>query len=718
MSKKNIKVKQFDTTDCGAACLTSICAHYGLQFPLTRIRQYAFTNQKGTNIIGLIEAANKLGFSAKGIRTRLDSLHYAPKPFIAHTTKEEKYHHFITVYKVDSKKEYLVYMDPADGEIHKVNYKNFTKIWTGILVIMEPEKSFKKGNLKTSMTQKFLSLLLPHKKIILQTIVGALIYSILGLSTSLYIGKITDYILINKNINLLNLMGVFMFIIILLRSFIGSMKNILILKIGQQIDAVLILGYYRHLLKLPKTFFDTMKTGEIISRINDAIKIRNFINNVSLDLMVNILIIIFSFILMFAYSWKLALIICLSLPIFSFILKVFNKFNKIYQRKIMESNANLESQLIESVNSISTIKQFGIEEHANLKTELYFVQVLKNSYHSIYGYILTKNSIQFISTSIIIIVLWIGSSLVINQELTSGELMIFYSLIGYIITPIGTLITSNQTIQDALIAADRLFQIMDLEQEDDNSPKIILEKEMINDIVFDNVTFRYDSHKDIFIDLNLKIKKGITTAIVGENGSGKTTLASLIQHIYDIQKGIIRIGNYNITQINNQSLHRWISSVPQHIELFSGTVIENIALGEINPNIKRINDLIEQLGLKDLIEKLPKGLMTYINEQGTSLSGGERQRIAIARALYKEPEILIFDEATSSLDTISENYIKRTLKDLATKRKTIIIIAHKLTTIKDADQIIVLEKGKVVEIGKHQELYKSGGIYNQLWNDN
>lgn len=571
--------------------------------------------------------------------------------------------------------------------------------------------------MKTSMTRKFFSLLAPHKSVMMQAVFGALIYSILGLSTSVYVGKITDYVLVDGNINLLNLMGIVMIIILILRTFIGSMKSILALKTGQRIDAALILGYYKHLLTLPQQFFDTMRVGEIISRVNDAVKIRNFINNVSLDLVVNMMILLFSVGLMFVYSWELALVTLASAPLFLLIFWAFNRLNRKYQRGIMESSADLESQLVESINSISTIKRFGIEDFANLKTETRFVHLLKNTYRSIYGAIMAQGGIQFVSTAITIAVLWMGSVLVIDKELTPGTLMVFYSLISYVISPIGSLISSNQTIQDALIAADRLFQIMDLEREQDDSQKIELRKDMIGDIVFENVSFRYGSRKEVFNGLNLKIDKGKTTAVIGESGSGKTTLISLLQHIYPIQSGQIRIGGYDISQISNKSLRKLVGTVPQQIELFAGTIIENIAVGDLQPDMKRIVDLVEQLGLKEFIERLPNGYMTYIGEHGASLSGGERQRIAIARALYKEPEILIFDEATSSLDSMSEKHVKKTLDALASSGKTVIIIAHRLSTVKNADMIVVLDKGKVSETGTHKQLFNSGGIYNRLWNE-
>lgn len=713
--KSNIQIKQHDITDCGAACLASVAAHYGLKLPISRIRQYAFTDKKGTNVLGMIEAARKFGLEAKGVKGPFECLVDIPKPTIAHLIIKEVLHHFVVIYKVTE--QYIQVMDPADGKLHKKNPDEFKKEWTGVLILIHPTETFQKGNLKKSTLKSFLELLYPHKSIMAQALFGALVYSILGLSTAIYVGKITDYVLVDRNTNLLNLMGVIMILILLLRTFIGSMKSILALKTGQRIDASLILGYYKHLLTLPQQFFDTMRVGEIISRVNDAVKIRAFINNVSLDLIVNLMILVFTLCLMFVYSWKLALITLTSAPLFVLIYVLFNKLNRKYQRQIMESGAELESQLVESLNAVSTIKRFGLESFSNLKTEIRFVHLLRNTYHSAYGAIMANGGIEFVSTGITIAVLWAGSRFVIDQEITPGSLMLFYSLTGYILTPIGKLISSNQTIQDALIAADRLFQIMDLEREQDESKRIILEPDMTGDITFENVSFRYGSRKQVFQSLNLRIKKGETTAVVGESGSGKTTLISLIQHLYPIQAGSIHIGNYNITQISNESLRHIVGTVPQQIELFAGSIVENIAIGDYEPDMKQIVELSELLGIREFIEKLPNSYLTQIGEHGASLSGGERQRIAIARALYKNPEILIFDEATSSLDSISEKYVKRALNALAEQGKTVIIIAHRLSTVREADTIIVLDEGRMIETGTHQQLIQTNGVYSKLWNE-
>lgn len=714
MQNKGIKIKQQDITDCGAASLASVCAHYGLAFPIARIRQYAFTDKKGTNVLGMIEAAGKLGFEAKGVRAQPEALKVVPQPTIAHVIIKGVLHHFVVVYGVSNK--HITYMDPADGEMHRVMWDAFLKLWTGVLILLEPNDDFVRGNMKTSILQRFFQLLRPHQRVMAEVLFGAVVCSILGLSTSVYVGKIVDYVLVDENTNLLNLMGVVMLAIILIRVFISTTKSILALKTSQMIDATLILGYYKHILNLPQQFFDTMRVGEIISRVNDAVKIRTFINNVLVDLVVNVLILIFAVGVMFVYSWKLALVTLVSAPLFFVVFFLFNLLNKSYQRKIMETAADLESQLVESLNAITTIKHFGIEAHANLKTESRFVRLLRNTYVSAQGAIFANNGIDIVSSVVTVVVLWIGSNLVINQTLTPGSLMIFYSLISYVLSPIGSLISSNQTIQDAQIAADRLFQILDLETENTEvSTKVKMEPNMMGDIVFDNVSFRYGSRKQVFSSLSLIIPKGKTTAIVGESGSGKTTLISLLQNIYPIQSGRISIGQCDITMISNKSLRHFIGIVPQKVELFSGTLLSNICLGDLQPDLSRVLNIIIQLGLKDFVENLPKGLDTIVSEQGNTFSGGERQRIAIARALYKQPEVLIFDEATSSLDSISEHFVKEVLRTLAKEGKTIIIIAHRLSTIKDADRIVVIDKGEVAECGTHSELIVQNGVFQRLW---
>lgn len=354
-----IKVKQRDITDCGAACLASVASHYKLEMPVSKIRQMASTDKKGTNILGLIEAADKMGFSAKGVRGEFEALKDVPLPIIAHVIVKKVLHHFVVLYKVGDKK--VEYMDPGDGQLHKVSPEEFKEMWTGVLVLLMPNDEFKAINQKVSTWSRFWFLIRPHRSVMIQSLVGAIVYTLLGLSTSIYVQKIIDHVFIGRNINLLNLLSVVMIFLLLIQIVIGVYKTLFIIKVGQRIDARLILGYYKHLLTLPQRFFDTMRVGEIISRVSDAVKIRAFINDVSIGFSVNIFIVIFSFGLMFTFYWKLALIMLLVIPLYAIVYLLTNNLNRKVERKLMEDSAELESQLVESITAAGTIKRFGAE---------------------------------------------------------------------------------------------------------------------------------------------------------------------------------------------------------------------------------------------------------------------------------------------------------------------------------------------------------------------
>ena len=457
-----------------------------------------------------------------------------------------------------------------------------------------------------------------------------------------------------------------------------------------------------------------MRVGEIISRIGDAVKIRIFINSVVLSLIVDILMVLFTFLFMFSLHWRLTLYLLLFILIYAIVYWLTNRFNKKTERKLMEKAADLESQLVESLNSIKTIKHFGLESFTNTKTEVRFIQLLKTTYRSALNEVFSTSSAQILSQLFSIVLLWMGSFYVMRQEITIGELLSFYAVVNYFTGPVGRLIGANVQIQNALIASDRLFEIMDLEDATEEQT-VPLSNIQLGDIVFKGVAFRYGTRKEVFQDFSACIQQGKVTAIVGESGSGKSTLVALLQKLYPVTGGNIYIGEQNLKYLTEESLKQYISVVPQHIDLFAGNVIDNIAVGEFVPNMERIVDICNSIGILNFIEQLPSGFHTYLGEHGAALSGGEKQRIAIARALYQQPEILILDEATSSLDSQSEQYIKKTVQALKKKKKTILLIAHRLSTVIDADQILVLKKGKVVASGTHKTLLREQGLYRTLW---
>ena len=714
-----MKIKQHDITDCGAACLASVSAYYGLKLSIARIRQIASTDKKGTNILGLLEAAEQLGFSAKAVKAispngekLTDPLAKIPKPAIVHVIVKETLLHYMVLYKADGKN--VTVMDPADGKMHRYSYKEFTDMWTGSLLLLVPMEEFKQGNEKVSVVTRLWHLFKPNAKDLVQAIFGAVIYTVIGLAVSIYMQKIIDNVIPEGNKNLLNMLSVVMIALLLFAMFINFFKTLIVIRTGQKIDVRLILGYYKHLLRLPQTFFDNMRSGEIISRVNDAVKIRLFVNETMISLIVSLLILLFSFALMFTYYWKLALIIACVIPLYALIYIAFNYANRKIQRKLMEDAAELEAQLVESLNTVGTIKRFGMEDFAGLKTENRFVVLLQTIYKSGKTGLWAGTSSEFVSRLFTIILLWAGTWYVVDGQITPGELLSFYALIGYFIGPVSSLIGMNRSWQDARIAADRLFEIMDLENED-TAQKLPFTKEQAGNIVFSDVHFRYGTRANVFHGLNLTLEKGKISAIVGESGSGKSSLLAILQNLYPLQSGHVHIGNVDVRHILPTSLRNLICLVPQQIDLFDGTFLENIALGDFEPDIPRVFAICEEIGLLSFIQSLPAGLQTQVGEKGAKLSGGQRQRVAIARALYRNPEILALDEATSALDPESEQYIKNVIEKLRADGKTIIIIAHRLATVTQADTIFVLHNGKLTEQGTHRELLDKKGQYASYW---
>jgi ABC-type bacteriocin transporter len=713
--KKSIQVKQRDVSDCGAACLASVAAYYGLHTPVSSIRQFAGTDKQGTSLLGLIEAAEQLQFQCRGVKAAGIDLSGVPVPTIFHLVQENDMQHFIVVYK--TRKKRICYMDPAIGKLVSLSHPDFKKRWSGVMLLIIPSNHFQRGNEKKSVYIRFWNLIRPHRRMLIQALLGALVYTMLGLSTSIYVQKIIDFVLPDTNRQLMNILSLLMILLLCFQVIIGYMKSMIALQTGQQIDSGLILGYFRHLLDLPQRFFDSMRVGEIISRVNDAFRIRVFINDVALNVIVNGLTMMLSMMAMFIYYWKLALVMLLAIPLYLLIYLISNRINAKWQRKIMETGAALESQLVETIQGVTTIRRFGTETHFNLKTENKFIPLMQAVYASSRSGLLLSNVSEWMTSMVNIIILWTGTYLVLERALSPGELLSFYTLTAFFTTPVQALIGANRPMQDALIAADRLFEVIDLETEKENNESLSIDRFPEGNLVFENVHFSYGSVNPVFKGLNLIIPRHQMTAIIGESGCGKSTLLSLIQKLYSLNKGNILIGNMDIQYLSTTLLKNRIAAVPQQTDLFHGDFIYNIALGDHAPELERIFDICNRLGLHGVIDQLPDRYRTLIREQGMNLSGGQKQRLGIARAIYRDPSILILDEATSALDPESEKKVLDTLRWFYEQKKTIILIAHRPSTIRHCDSIIYLRQGGEVISGTHEILLSENKEYAGWWSN-
>ena len=685
--KKFIQVKQRDISDCGAACLASVSSYYGLHLPVSRIRQYAGTGKHGTSLHGLIEAAERLKFRAKGARSRGHAITQIPTPAIFHLV-QNGLQHFVVIYKITN--SYIWLMDPAFGKIIRHERHSFNKQWSGIVLVLTPSDEFLCVDEKKSVFIRFWQMVRPHRRLMTVAILLAVIHAGLGFSISFYIQRIIDVILPAKNNGLLKMLGLVMILLFWFRFATGYLKSIFVLRTGQRIDRNLVLGYYRHLLNMPQRFFDSMRTGELVSRVNDAMRIRVFISDVALGIIVNIFAIVLSLTIMFICYWKLALWCLLVIPLHLMIYRISNNLNEKWQRKIMKSGAVLENHLMETIQGVSTIRRFGTEEFFNAQTENKYNPLMRSVFISSRTGLLISHLSDWITGLLMIILLWSGANLVMDHRLLPGELISFFTISAFFTIPVQALINANKPLQDAFIAADRLFEITDLEKE--KSEKLQIECFPEGDLVFENVHFSFGPGNAVFNGQDIRLPMGRITAVVGESGSGKSTLLSLIQKLYVPDGGKIMIGDIDIQHLSTRILRKKIAAVQQHIDLFEGDFIYNIALGEIEPDMDRIYEICRRLGLQSFVDQLPERYQTIIREQGMNLSGGQKQRIGIARAIYKDPQILILDEATSALDAASEKKVLDTLRWFYNQKKTIIVIAHRLSTIRQCDSIIFLNQ--------------------------
>jgi ATP-binding cassette subfamily B protein len=666
--------------------------YYGLKVPVARIRQEACTDREGTSMWGMIKVLEHFHFESKGLKGSPEHLSNLPLPCIAHIQHPDGMQHYVCIYKVDDRK--LRVMDPADGQMRLWDRKEFEKKWSGAVIALVRGISSREAIPESGGKTRLVRLLYPVWKPVLQAMISALVFTILGLSTSLYIGKLTDYVFVSFNTGLLNLMSSVMVLIALLMIYLFFVRSVITLKTGQVIDNQLIASYYRHIFKLPQQFFSSMKTGEIISRISDAVKIRGFINDSIIGILVNAMIVVFSFTCMFFLNWRLALLMAGIIPLYLLLYLLYNNWNKSIERKVMEQSASFESQLVESLQSSAYIKQHGLKGKMQHITEEKLNKLLETVYRSGMNSIAVSGSTDLINRLFTIALLWAGSYFVISQTLTPGKLISFYALLGYFTGPVGNLIGANKTYQNALIAADRLFEIFQLDPEEAPGKPAFVPSDF-GDIVFKNVCFSYGTRAPVINYLSLTIEARKVTLIKGTSGSGKSTVASLVQHLYTASSGSITINGYESRHFSLDSIRALMGVVPQHISFLSGSLMDNLAPDDRNPDIKRILDLLNGVGLIPLIESLPLGLNTRLTENGANFSGGERQRLAIVRALYRKPALLILDEATSSLDPESAYHVHRFLLELKACAQTMLLITHKQQNMALADHILVLDKGKL-----------------------
>jgi ATP-binding cassette subfamily B protein len=687
--------KQHDVTDCGAACLAFVFYKHGLNISISALRQRSGTNTAGTTALGLVETAKEFDFEAKGVRCQMDDLKAIPMPGIAHVITDGGRQHYIVVCSVGKKK--MKVMDPALGRIEKWPIEKFRAIWTNVFIILSPTINFKPSNEKKSSFSRLISLLGPQKHVLFQAFFGVILSTVLSLSTAIFIQKIVDNVIVDGNVNLLRLLGIAMIVILLIRTLLGYFQSVLMLRAAQRIDASLVLGYYRHLMQLPQSFFNTMRVGEITSRVGDAIAIRNFLNGTILEIIINPLILVTALVAMVCYSWKLALFTVVLVPANILIYLASDWLNKRYQREIMERSADFDSQVVESLHSISVVRSCGLADEMNFRTETRMVKLLKSMWSASYSGFVVSSSSSLVTQAYSIGLLWIGANLVLKSQLTAGELMSCNALAGYITGPIVAIIGMNASVRMATTATDRLYDILDLEIEKDEGASELNLGEHFG-ITLTDVNFSYPGRLATLKNISLKLENGNIIALSGKSGCGKSTLLDLLQRHHLPDSGNVLIDGINIQYLTLDSLRSSIAYVPQRIDMLGGTILENLAPNEANPDMPRILELCEQVGILEFIESLPRGFQSVITENGANLSGGQKQRIAIVRALYSDVSIVFMDEPSSALDGDSERMLMDSLVEMRNKGKLVILAVHNRRLLSLCDYVVKMDDGEIVEI--------------------
>ncbi|NFI93587.1 peptidase domain-containing ABC transporter [Clostridium botulinum] len=711
---KHCCIRQHDITDCGPACISTIARKYGLKISISKIREIAGTDSEGTSVYGIVEAAKKLGFSAKAVKVSNNEEIFEDlkTPLIAHVLIDNILLHYVVIHKIT--KESILIADPAKG-IVKYTPEEFFKIWTGILVLMVPTADFKKGDQTKGLFERFWGLIKVQKGLLIKIFISSLLITFLGIAGSFYFQFLIDDILPNNLSQKLLLVSMAMLALATFKIVTEFLRVILFIHMAQNIDIPLLLGYYNHVINLPMKFFSTRKVGEIISRFNDGYKIRDAISSATLTLMIDVLMAIVGGTILYIQSSKL-FFVC-TIPICLYLILVFGFKNKLEKvnRDVMEDDAVLTSYLVESIEGIETVKAFNGEKRVEIETKSKFMKFMKSLFKHGYTYNLQDALMNAVKGIFGICILWLGGVFVLKGEITIGELISFNALLAYYIGPIERLINLQPQLQSAVVASDRLGEILDLELEKSlDEDKKVKPKSLLGNIALKDVNFRYGVRELVLKNININIKSGEKIALVGESGSGKTTIAKLLMGFYEIEKGEIILNDYNLKDINKEALRDKISYISQDSFFFSGTIKENLQFANKSLTDEEMICACKKTKIHDYINSLPLKYETPLEERGSNLSGGQRQRLSIARALLKNPDILIMDEATSNLDSITEKAIQKTMEECS-GNITSIIIAHRLSTIMKCDKIYVLDNGKIVEEGSHKELIEKIGYYYRLW---
>ena len=706
---------QMDQKDCGVASLAMVFGYFGSYYSLARLRELAKTTINGTTALGLVKAAETLGFEPQAIQADM-TLFDSPNlifPFVVHVLKDKELFHYYVVTGKDKQNIHIADPDP-EVRLTKLSRERFEEEWTGTTIFVAPSPNYQPHKDKNQGLTSFLPILINQKGLIINIILATVLVTLINIVGSYYLQSIIDTYVPNQTSSTLSVISICLVIVYALQQILSFAQDYLLIVLGQRLSIDVILSYIKHVFHLPVSFFATRRTGEIVSRFTDANSIIDALASTIISIFLDISMMLMISIILFLQNSNLFFMSLLGLPIYAVIIIAFMKPFEKMNRDTMEANATLSSSIIEDINGIETIKSLASEKTRYQKLDREFVDYLKRSFTYSRAESQQKALKKFAQLLLNVCVLWMGANFVMDGKMSLGQLITYNTLLYYFTNPLENIINLQSKLQTAQVANSRLNEVYRVNSEFEGQ-KMVEDLSMVQgDMTFKGIHYKYDYGQDILSDINLNIKQGSKIALVGVSGSGKSTLAKMMVNFFNPSQGEIRLGDMNLNQIDKKSLRQHINYLPQQPYVFNGTILENLLLGvkegTTQEDILRAVELAE---IREDIERMPLNYQTELTSDGAGISGGQRQRIALARALLTDAPILILDEATSSLDILTE---KRIVDNLMNLDKTLVFIAHRLTIAERVEKVVVLDRGKIVEEGNHADLLARNSFYAHLVN--
>jgi ATP-binding cassette subfamily B protein len=701
-------VEQQSASDCGAACLAMILRYWGKRMPLHVLREQAHVGSSGASLKSLARAAEELGFHTRPVRASLGSLTHLNHPWIAHWQGN----HYIVVYRVRGNR--VIIADPALGQ-RSLTSSEFQRDWTGYALLLDPTERLWEVEVRHPSLRRYAEAISPYRSSILQIILFSLLIQVFGLVTPLFTQIILDQVVVQKSFTSLHVFATGLLLFSLWEIGLSSVRQYLLSYLSNRLDLTLISGFIKHALSLPLKFFESRRVGDVITRVQENQKIQRFLVG---QMVLSWLEFMTGFVylgLMLFYNWRMTVLVLSLIPPIVILALAATPFLKHVSRQIFKESANQNSSLVEMFTGIQTVKTAAVEREVRWRWEDQLTQQVNAQFQG------QKLAIKLQTVSGLIhslgttALLWFGATLVIQDQLTIGQFVAFNMMMGYVISPVINLSNLWDELQEVVISAERLEDVFEAQPECSSYHSLLILPPLQGQVEFEDISFRYgeDEERNTLQNISLTVHSGQTIALVGRSGSGKSTFVKLLQGLYHPTRGRVLIDGHDLRHVAPHSLRSQLGVVPQDCFLFSGTILENITLYRSEFTLDQVLQVAQLAEAHAFIQSLPLGYNTKVGERGSTLSGGQRQRIAIARALLGEPRILILDEATSSLDTESERRFQRNLAQICRDRTTF-IIAHRLSTVRNADCILVLDQGIIVEQGTHDELMKFQGLYHHL----